>query len=97
MFRTTLAVIVIGFLVSCASTEEMADLRKQVERAESAAAEAVAMYVRAARARSGMAALRLGEIYDKGIPGVSRDYAESLKWYNAARVPGEDVPMAKTR
>ena len=37
------------------------------------------------------------KIYDKGIAGVSRDYAESLKWYNAARVLGEDVPMAKSR
>ena len=43
------------------------------------------------------AAKRLGEIYDKGLAGVSRDYAESLKWYNAARVLGEDVPMAKSR
>ena len=43
------------------------------------------------------AAKRLGEIYDKGIAGVSRDYAESLKWYNAARVLGEEVPLAKGR
>jgi eukaryotic-like serine/threonine-protein kinase len=59
--------------------------------------DAVKVYVRAARAGSGKAAKRLGEIYDKGIAGVSRDYAESLKWYNAARVLGEDVPMAKSR
>jgi len=59
--------------------------------------DAVKMYVRAARSGSGKAAKRLGEIYDKGIGGVSRDYAESLKWYNAARVLGEDVPMAKSR
>ena len=59
--------------------------------------DAVKMYVRAARSGSGKAAKRLGEIYDKGIAGVSRDYAESLKWYNAARVLGEDVPMAKSR
>ncbi len=59
--------------------------------------EAVKVYVRAARSGSGKAAKRLGEIYDKGIAGVSRDYAESLKWYNAARVLGEDVPMAKSR
>jgi TPR repeat protein len=54
--------------------------------------EAVRMYLRAARAGSGKAAKRLGEIYDKGIAGVARDYAESLKWLNAARVLGEDVP-----
>ena len=46
---------------------------------------------------NGKAAKRLGDIYDKGLAGVSRDYAESLKWYNAARVLGEDVPMAKSR
>jgi TPR repeat protein len=59
--------------------------------------EAVKVYVRAARSGNGKAAKRLGEIYDKGIAGVSRDYAESLKWYNAARVLGEEVPMAKSR
>jgi eukaryotic-like serine/threonine-protein kinase len=59
--------------------------------------DAVKVYVRAARTGSGKAAKRLGEIYDKGLAGVPRDYAESLKWYNAARVLGEDVPMAKSR
>ena len=59
--------------------------------------EAVKMYTQAARAGNGKAAKRLGEIYDKGLAGISRDYAESLKWYNAARVLGEDVPMAKSR
>ena len=59
--------------------------------------DAVKVYVRAARSGNGKAAKRLGEIYDKGLAGVSRDYAESLKWYNAARVLGEDVPMAKSR
>jgi len=43
------------------------------------------------------AAKRLGEIYDQGIAGVSRNNAESLKWYSAARVLGEDVPVAKNR
>jgi len=59
--------------------------------------EAVKMYTQAARSGNGKAAKRLGEIYDKGLAGISRDYAESLKWYNAARVLGEDVPMAKSR
>jgi colicin import membrane protein len=58
-------------------------------------AEAVRIYVQAARAGSGKAAKRLGEIYDRGISGVERNYAESLKWYNAARVLGEDVPMMR--
>jgi TPR repeat protein len=57
----------------------------------------VKLYVRAARSGNGRAAKRLGEIYDKGIAGVSRDYPQSLKWYNAARVLGEQVPLAKTR
>jgi hypothetical protein len=59
--------------------------------------EAVKVYVRAARAGSGKAAKRLGEIYDQGLAGVERNYTESLKWYNAARVLGEDVPLGKTR
>jgi eukaryotic-like serine/threonine-protein kinase len=59
--------------------------------------DAVKIYVRAFRSGSGRAAKRLGDIYDKGLAGVSRDYAESLKWYNAARTMGEDVPMAKSR
>lgn len=59
--------------------------------------EAVGLYARAARSGSGKAALRLGEIYDKGIPGVQRNYDEALKWFNVARVLGEDVPMAKSR
>ena len=58
-------------------------------------AEAVKMYERAARAGNGKAARRLGEIYDTGIPGVARDYALALRWYNAARVLGEDVPPAR--
>lgn len=57
--------------------------------------EAVKMYARAARDGSGKAAKRLAEIYDQGIPGVPRDYSLSLKWYNAARVLGEDVPPVK--
>jgi TPR repeat protein len=57
--------------------------------------DAVKLYVRAARSGNGKSAKRLGQIYDKGIAGVSRDYAESLKWYNAARVLGEEVPLAR--
>jgi serine/threonine protein kinase len=59
--------------------------------------DAVKLYVRAARSGNGKAAKRLGEIYDRGIAGVSRNYAESAKWYKAARVLGEQVPTAKTR
>jgi serine/threonine-protein kinase len=61
------------------------------------ASQAIRVYRRAARAGSGKAAKRLGEIYDKGIPGVSRDYAESLQWYETARQLGETVETAGRR
>jgi TPR repeat protein len=66
-------------------------LQAEALELEARGSEAVQFYVRAARSGSGKAAKRLGEIYDKGIPGVSRDYAESLKWYNTARALGEDL------
>jgi len=55
---------------------------------------AIRIYRRAARAGSGKAAKRLGEIFDRGVPGVSRDYAESLQWYETARQLGERVETA---
>ena len=79
-----------------AGSEQLLDQAVALER-EGKGGDAVKVYVRAARAGNGKAAKRLGDIYDKGIAGVSRDYAESLKWYNAARVLGEEVPMAKSR
>jgi eukaryotic-like serine/threonine-protein kinase len=60
--------------------------------------EAVKAYTSAARGGSCEAAKRLGEIYDKGLVGVSRDYAESLKWYNFARALGTcEVPQPARR
>src|ERR671934_144455 len=60
--------------------------------------DAVKAYISAARGGSCDAAKRLGDIYDKGLIGVSRDYAEALKWYNFARTPGTcDVPTPKNR
>jgi hypothetical protein len=56
---------------------------------------AVRIYRRAARAGSGKAAKRLGEIFDRGAPGVSRDYAESLQWYETARQLGVEIPVAR--
>ena len=58
---------------------------------------AIRIYRRAARAGSGKAAKRLGEIYDKGVAGVSRDYAESLQWYETARQLGETIETAGKR
>ena len=62
---------------------------------EGRVAEAIKAYTSAARSGSCDAAVRLGEIYDQGVDGVHRDYAESLKWYNAARVLGCDVPFPR--
>src|ERR687888_82954 len=58
--------------------------------------DAVKAYISAARGGSCDAAKRLGDIYDKGLIGVSRDYAEAPKWYNFARTLGTcDVPTPK--
>ena len=59
--------------------------------------QAIRVYRKAARAGSGKAAKRLGEIYDKGVPGVSRDYAESLQWYETARQLGETIELSGRR
>jgi eukaryotic-like serine/threonine-protein kinase len=61
------------------------------------AADAVRIYRRAARAGHGKAAKRLGDIFDRGVPGVSRDYAESLQWYQTARDLGETVEVSGKR
>jgi TPR repeat protein len=49
---------------------------------------AIRAYRRAARAGSAKAANRLGEIYETGMPGVSRDPAEARSWRDAARSLG---------
>jgi serine/threonine-protein kinase len=60
--------------------------------------EAVKAYIAAARGGSCESAKRLGDIYDKGLIGVSRDYAESLKWYGFARALGTcEVPAPMRR
>jgi serine/threonine-protein kinase len=61
------------------------------------AADAVRIYRRAARAGHGKSAKRLGDIFDRGVPGVSRDYAESLQWYQTARDLGETVELSGKR
>jgi membrane protein involved in colicin uptake len=55
----------------------------------------VKRYISAARGGNCEAARTLGDIYDKGLNGVRRNYAESLKWYNAARVLGCEVPITR--
>lgn len=59
--------------------------------------EALRLYTLAARNGHGKAAKRLGELYDRAVPAVEQNYAESLKWYNAARVLGEAVPIQRFR
>jgi serine/threonine protein kinase len=45
----------------------------------------------------GQAAKRLADIYNKGAPGVPRDYADALKYYEIARANGVDVPKQGPR
>jgi hypothetical protein len=77
---------------AAASLREAQDLESRGEIKESLRA-----YRRAARAGSGKAAKRLGEIYDKGAPGVPRDHPESRQWYETARQLGEAIPGEKLR
>ena len=52
------------------------------------ARDAMRTYRRAARAGSGEAAKRLGDIFRSGIPGIPRDHAESIQWYDLAEKLG---------
>jgi TPR repeat protein len=47
--------------------------------------DAVRVYRRAARAGSGPAAKRLGDIYSCGALGLAPDRNEALNWYDSAR------------
>lgn len=58
---------------------------------------AIRIYRRAARDGDGKAAKRLGEIFDKGIPGVTRNYEEALSWYSKARELGETIELSGKR
>jgi TPR repeat protein len=57
--------------------------------------EAVELYKTAARGGNAPAMVRLGQVYEHGLLGRQRDYAEALKWYNAARMLGAEVPLKK--
>lgn len=50
-------------------------------------------FLEAAESGYGPAQKKLGQIYGKGNSVVTRDYAESLRWYQRAREQGEDVPQ----
>jgi TPR repeat protein len=64
-------------------------------------AEAARLLRRAARTGSGQAtgqaAKRLGDLLQRGAPGVSRDYGEALKYYEIARSNGVEVSVSKGR
>jgi TPR repeat protein len=46
---------------------------------------------------AGQAAKRLGDMLSKGVPGVSRDYGEALRYYEIARLNGVEVQTVKAR
>ncbi len=46
---------------------------------------------------AGQAAKRYGDMLQKGVPGVARDYGEALRYYEIARLNGVEVPVAKSR
>lgn len=83
--------------VAATKPEEAEMLYKQAYALDKAgnARDAIRIYRRAARAGSGAAAKRLGDVYRCGVNGVPRDYAESLQWYDAARRLGETIPPSQ--
>jgi serine/threonine-protein kinase len=78
-------------VASAGSPSELFQQARSLE-GEGRYAEAVRLYKQAANAGHGPASKRLGEIYLKGAKGVSRDYAESVRWYAKARQQGMDIP-----
>ncbi len=104
------AVVAVAAMFGCAaafsapvapvsSLGEAENLYKQAVAMESAgnARDAVRIYRRAARGGSGKAAKRLGDILNCGAPGVARDYAQALLWYDTAFRLGESVPTTAKR
>jgi len=52
---------------------------------------AFAAFLDAAEAGHPPAQRRLGEIYDSGNDAVERDFYASIRWYEKARLEGEDI------
>jgi tRNA A-37 threonylcarbamoyl transferase component Bud32 len=46
---------------------------------------------------AGQAAKRLGDLLQRGAPGLPRDYGEALRYYEIARLNGVEVTVAKGR
>jgi hypothetical protein len=62
------------------------------------AARLLAQAVREGRGQAaGQAAKRLGDLLQKGAPGLPRDYGEALRYYEIARLNGVEVTFAKGR
>ena len=72
--------------------EILADLER-----EGRGKDAIKVYTYLARSGNCEAAKRLGDIYGKGLAGADRDYAESRKWYGAARTLGCEVAAEQLR
>jgi TPR repeat protein len=72
----------------------MALARGKDAESERRHADAAKEYRAAANAGSGEAAKRLGDLYWRGVPGVEKDLAESLRWYRVAETHGEKVAQA---
>ena len=58
---------------------------------------ALEAYLDAGKQGHALAEMRLGELYDKGSPGVARDLQESARWYQKARAQGAKVPKTESR
>ncbi|MBS0336074.1 MAG: sel1 repeat family protein [Proteobacteria bacterium] len=58
---------------------------------------AIIAFTEAAQNGYGPAQRKLGDIYGHGNAAVTRDYEESLRWYQLARDNGEDVPPIQPR
>lgn len=104
MFLALLALLLIPETAAAAAPadEQQAMAERLFEEgraleAEGRFSEALRPYRLAARNGHGKAAKRLGQLYYGAVPAVEPNYAESLKWYNAARVMGEAVPMRRFR
>jgi len=79
------------------SSEDREALYRQAVEMEQGgkATESLRIYRRAAKAGSGKAAKRLGDIFSCGALGIARDYGESLRWYDMAFRLGEPVPTRR--
>ncbi len=53
-------------------------------------------FLEAAEAGHPPAQRKLGEIYDSGNEAVERNFPESIRWYEKARLGGEDIPAPRS-